>query len=404
MSRLLFINQYYWPDEAATAQLLADLAGALAQDGHSVTVVCGRSRYLCAQQLESGSSVHEGVRIERVGGSDWGRRRMGGRLTDNVTFLAAAWGRLSSLPKQDLVVAMSSPPWVGRLGVWHHRRCGVPLVLWLQDIYPEVAERLGVMRNRLLARILRAQSTAMYRACARIVVPAESMAATLRGQGISDGVLRVIPNWANLDEIGAGAVCANRFRKEQGWASDRVLMYSGNMGAAHDTETMLTLVTLLQKEVSSMRFVLVGDSPRHARFMDDLKKRNFDRGSWLPSQPRARLGELLGAADAHLVSQRVETEGVLFPSKFYGAVAAGRPVIFVGARSSEMGRQVLDDGLGTVVEPGCATAETAAAAKTLSMAQAGDDTVARIRQWAERNASHRVRLAQFGGMLREALS
>lgn len=403
MSRLLFINQYYWPDEAATAQLLGDLAESLVVSGHHVTVLCGRSRYACAEPLPRGSFEHRGVRIERTGGSDWGRHTMKGRLMDNASFLVAAWRRLAALPRHDLVVAMTSPPWVGRLGVCYHERHRVPLVLWLQDIYPEVAERLGALRNPVLRHILRGQSTRIYQAGARIVVLGESMAATLTKRGVGREKLRVIPNWAHLDEIRATPVDENPFRQEQGWANERVLMYSGNVGSAHDIETMVALVARLAKEMPSMRFVLVGDSPRHARLMEDVKRVNVTRTTWLPSQPRARLGDLLGAADAHLVAQKAETEGLVFPSKFYGIVAAGRPVIFVGPRSSELGRIVLDARLGTAVEPGRAADGVSAARQALLMTRDERGVVPRIREWAEQHASHQARLREFGVVVEEVL-
>ncbi len=403
MKRLLFINQYYWPDEAATAQLLADLAQSLVRDGYGVTVVCGRSRYACAGNLPSGTFDHRGVRIERVSGSDRGRHSLAGRLMDMATFMVSAGRLLAGLPRHDLVVATTSPPWAGVLGMRYHAQNQVPFVLWLHDIYPDVAVRLGALRSHFLRRALHEQSVRTYRAAARIVAPAKSMAGTLAAHGVAENKLRVIPNWANLDEIRAAPVHSCRFRGEQGWSEDPVLMYAGNMGRAHEIDTMLALAALLQKKEPSMRLVVVGDSPRHTRFMEEAKRLNMTRITRLPAQPRSRLGELLGAADAHLVAQKVELEGLVVPSKFYGCVAAGRPVIFVGPRSSEIARQVLDAHLGTVIEPGGAEAEVSHAKKTLFMARHEEGAVSRLRQWAEEHASHRVRLAQFGELLKEVL-
>jgi len=401
--KLLFINQYYWPDEAATAQLLDDLAQWLAGNGHCVTVLCGRSRYAGGAAPPPGSSVRKGVRIERVCGTDWGRCRAGGRLMDAATFMAAARMRLAALEKQDLVVSMTSPPWVGSLGAWYQARHHVPMLLWLQDIYPEVAERLGALANPALRGALHGLSGLIYRASARIVVLAEGMAKTLQARRIAPEKLRIIPNWANTEDIPAAPVRKNRFRADQGWGDDRILMYAGNVGLAHDIDTMMELLALLQEETPNLRFVLVGDSPRHARVMETARRLNIRRATWLPPQPRAALGDLLGAADAHLVAQKPEVEGLLLSSKFYGAVAAGRPVVVVGPASSELGRHVLDADLGTVVESGKAQAGVRAAKRALCMARNADSTVARIRAWAERHASHLVRLPQLGRVLDELL-
>jgi glycosyltransferase involved in cell wall biosynthesis len=401
---LLFINQYYWPDEAATAQLLEDLARWLVRCEYSVTVLCGRSRYKSSQRLSPESFFRDGVRIERVGGSGFGRFCMAGRLIDGVSFLMSAWLRLCSLPRHDLVVAMTSPPWVGVLGAWYRARRRVPFVLWLQDVYPDVAERLEVLGNPLMRRALHGLSRWIYRESSRIVVLAQGMAGTLASHAVAADKPLVIPNWANLDDIVARPVCGNRFRAEHDFGDDPVLMYAGNVGLAHEIDTMLSLVSALQREVPSLRFVLVGDSPRHLRLMEEAKRRNIHRATRLGFQPRARLGELLGAADAHLVAQKPQTEGLLVSSKFYGAVGAGRPVIFIGSPDSEIGRQVRQAQLGAVVEPGQVPAGIEAAKKALLMTRDDSGAVSRIRAWAEEHASHRVRLPQFAAALGELLA
>ena len=109
MSRFLFINQYYWPDEAATAQLLADLGEDLAAAGHEVIVLCGRSRYSCATPLHSGRQSFGGVLIERVSGTDFGRHTIPGRLADAWTFARAARKAMFHLSRPAAVVALTSP-------------------------------------------------------------------------------------------------------------------------------------------------------------------------------------------------------------------------------------------------------------------------------------------------------
>ena len=404
MARILFINQYYWPDEAATAQLLSDLAEDLAHHGHDVTALCGRGRYSRAEKLSAGVCRNERVRVERVEGSDLGRHARAGRLMDGLSFYLAAKARLLALAKHDLVVTMTSPPWVGRLGLFFSRRHGVPLVLWLQDIYPEIAERLGVLRNRFLRGFLHAQAAKIYSESRRIVVPGEDMKRSLASRPETAGKIVTIPNWADLEKIRFSSVTENRFRIEQGWAGDHVLMYSGNMGPPHDTETILALLVLLQKEISSLRFVLVGDTPRHDKLMEQARRMGIIRNTRLPAQPRERLGELLGAADAHLVSQRTETEGLLVPSKFYGIVAAGRPVVFIGPPSSEVGTRVIQSELGVVVEPGHAETGIQAVRKVLFMGREENGSGRHIREWAQAHAARPMRTRRFQQLLEEVLA
>lgn len=404
MASFLFINQYYWPDEAATAQMLQDLAEDLARAGHAVTVLCGRSRYACHGKLKAESSIHERVKIERVRGTDWGRYSKAGRILDMFSFMFFAWLRLARLPRHDAVVVMTSPPLVGRLGRVFCRRFRVPLILWAQDVYPEIAEVLGALRGGPILWMARREARRIYRASLRIVVPGHDMIPSIERYAEARGKSRCIPNWADLERIPFGRVLENRVRQAHGWDRDRVLMYSGNLGVAHDFETILVLVALIQKELPSMRFVLVGDSPRHEIWTKRARNMGIHRVTRLPFQQRHALGGLLGAADAHLVSQKPETQGLLVPSKFYGIVAAGRPVILVGSRDSELGRQVLESQLGAVVEPGQAASGVRDALRTLRSAQDDPRQTEWIRAWAEGQASRQVRVREFQHLLEETLS
>lgn len=401
MSRFLFINQYYWPDEAATSQLLADLGEDLAAAGHEVGVVCGRSRYSCATRLHAGRQSCGGILVERVTGTDFGRHTLAGRLLDAWTFVQALRATLKRLPRPSAVIALTSPPLVGLAVRAQCRRWECPLVLWSQDVYPDLAERLGAIRNPFLLSMLRRRVAALESGCARIIVPGEDMRATMVARGVPPERLRVIPNWADLARIECAPLALNPVRREQGWQEDRVLMYAGNIGAAHDLATSRNLVALLAARMPSFRFVIVGDSPRHRLFEQQVREDGVVRVTRLPFQERARLGDVLGAADAHLIAQKPEADGLLVPSKLYGAVAAGRPVVFVGTATAEVGRLVRQHRLGAVVPPGAAVEGVDAAAAAVTLLSREPAETRRLRDWAREHADRRLRTAEFRRMLEE---
>lgn len=404
MSRFLFINQYYWPDEAATSQLLADLGEDLSAAGHAVTVLCGRARYASVERLHAGRQSFGGVLIERVAGTDFGRHTLPGRLADAWSFTFAARRTLRRLPRPSAVIALTSPPLVGLVARDACRAWKTPLVLWAQDIYPDLAERLGAINNRLLLSLLRTRAAALEADCARIVVPGEDMRATLERRGTPAKRLRVIPNWADLSRIDGGPLGANPVRRARGWGNDRVLMYAGNLGAAHDLATMQNLVAQLALRVPSLHLVIVGNSPRHRLFERNARRDGLARVTRLPFQERARLGDMLGAADAHLIAQKPEADGFLVPSKLYGAVAAGRPVIFVGNATAEVGGLVRRDQLGAVVRPGAAAEGVEEAAATLTRLAHHPEETRRLREWAREHADRKLRTAQFRKLLEEVVA
>jgi glycosyltransferase involved in cell wall biosynthesis len=344
------------------------------------------------------------VIIERVGGTDFGRYQLKGRICDIISFMWNARRHLSRLSRHDAIVALSSPPMVGMLALRFKKLHRVPLVLWVHDIYPEIAEKLGTLKNPFHRKWLYALARKIYVQSARIVVPGDDMKMNLEQRKEAAGKVQRIANWADLDEIQSLPVQENAFRKEQGWERNRVLMYSGNLGSAHEADTMLELIALLHADVPTLRFVLVGDTPRHQAFAGLAMKAGIHRITCFPSQSRARLGEILGAADAHLVSQKPEADGFLVPSKFYGVMAAGRPVIFVGSRTCELGRTVVESQLGITVLPGQAAAGLRAATKVLHMAQDENGVVAYIRDWAKTNASRNLRTREFQSVLEEVTS
>ncbi len=404
MSSFLFINQYAWPDEAATAQLLADLTMDLVRAGHEATILCGRAHYAGAQKPVAGLESFRGVRIRRMDGSNFGRHTIGGRFWDAASFSLAARRALAGMPRYDAVVAMSSPPLVGLLALPSCRARATPIVLWTHDIYPEIAEKLGTLRSPPLRRWLRARARRLDKASARIIVPGEDMRQLLNARPEAAGKVRVVPNWVDLDEIACHPVHGNPLRQEFGWHGQRVLMYSGNLGAAHDTDTAADLIVRLETGLPDFRFALVGDSTRHRDFARRLRERGVRRLQEIPFQPRARLGDLLGAADAHLVMQKPEVDGLLVPSKFYGAVAAGRPLLFIGSATCEIGGLVAASRLGAIIPPGAADAGLEAALRTLRLIREEPGEADRLRAWAVKNAGRTRRTGEIRRILEEVVA
>jgi colanic acid biosynthesis glycosyl transferase WcaI len=399
MSSFVFVNQFYWPDEAATAQLLRDLCEDLVAYGHHVTVVCGTGKYSCKEELAPGSFEMNGVRIERVQTTDCGRFRWQARVMDGISFLRSAKKRLEKLERPDAVVVMTSPPLVGTLGVRYFRRTGVPFFLWSQDIYPEVAERLGALPF-FLRGIVKRKADKIYQHSKGIIVPGFTMQQTLERRGVNKEKIHVIPNWADVTQFPWVVPIESSARQKHGWKDECILMYSGNLGLAHEVDAMAELVAdLMERMGDSFRFVLVGDSPRHVKFIQKLKDQNLERFTHLPFQPRNALADVLCAADAHLISQREEVLGLLVPSKFYGVVAAARPVIFIGPKNSEIGQEITTHNLGVVLEKDSIQEGISRIMSVLLSIRADPQRMTDIRTYANENAWRGLRTQQFMDIL-----
>src|SRR5215813_2590182 len=152
--RITFVNRYFYPDISATSQLLTELAEDLAARGESVTVIAGNTSYLTAERLKA-HDTHHGIRIERVGFTRFGRSHSLGRLADYLSFWICALWTAIRLKDQEYLVVLSDPPILSFFAVMVRFFNPVTTVCWLQDIFPDVAVSAGVIREGLVAKVLR---------------------------------------------------------------------------------------------------------------------------------------------------------------------------------------------------------------------------------------------------------
>ncbi len=341
----MFINRVHPPAEGATGELLAALAVELARAGWSVTVIAARPPGSTARREQ-----RHGVRLEWVGGLPFTRARHWRRALSYLTLYPAMLWRALRLPRADVVVTLTDPPLQLVLGpvLKCFKRCR--LVHWAQDIYPDLAERLGVIKSGgFTARGLRRLAVCALRRYDRIVAVGRCMNQRLLERGLQPSTIALIGNWADAAELHPVAPAANPFREEHGLVDRFVVMYSGNLGLAHPFEAMLDAAALLQKELPRALFLFVGEGPRLPSVRSEAEARKLGNVRFLPPQPREKLAFSLGAADLHLASMREELCGLVVPSKVYTALAAGRPCVFLGPPESEVAQIISSHGCGSVV-------------------------------------------------------
>jgi len=200
--RILFLNQYYLPDIAATGQLLADVAQESAAQGHDVHVVCSRRTYCGGTQTFPAYEVANGVHIHRVGATGFGRSRRVGRIVDYLSFYVLATWQTMRLAKTDVCVALTTPPFIALAGLLLRRLRGTKLVVWTMDLYPEVAVAFSVLgENSLLCRLLARVSRRIYRAAEVVIVLGEVMAERLMEAGVPDNKIVVVHNWVPGESV-----------------------------------------------------------------------------------------------------------------------------------------------------------------------------------------------------------
>lgn len=352
--RILFINQYYAPDFAATAQILSDLCVAMSRAGHEVHVLCSKSIYDGRRIDLPAEELLDGVRVHRIGIAQERRTRYRERLQGYVSFLSRSFARLHSLPRFDVVVTLTTPPFVSLLGVWSRWFRGARFLYWVMDIYPDIALQAGVLRKFGPTRLLW-DSLGRIGTCGAnsVVVLSGCMRSAMRRKGVPDRKLAVLPCWSGGEEVRPVQHAANPFRRAHFRGSDFVVMYSGNAGTCHHFQSVIDAVRS-ERCPEDVRFAFIGGGKRFPQLQSELS--GSTRATFLPYQPRELLSQSLSAADVHLVTLEPAYDGLLFPSKVYGAMAVGRPIVFVGSGNNEIAQLLREAECGVVVPPGDADA------------------------------------------------
>jgi colanic acid biosynthesis glycosyl transferase WcaI len=390
--RLLVLNQYYWPGIEATANLLAELCGALA-DEYDVTVVTG------AAHLEPENSVRDGVSIVRVHSTTYDRTRFSRRAANYFTYVAGAVRKALASSRPDVVLCMTDPPFIAAAARIVARRFRVPLIAVSQDVFPEIAVRLGRLRNPMVVGALRAVIASALRHADRVVVIGETMGLRIEEKGVDPARIRVIPNWGDAERI-TPQPRDNAWAREHGLASPFVVMHSGNVGHAQDLDTLIRAAALL-RDLDDLRIVIIGLGARHAELEALAEVLEVDSVTFLPYQPREVLPESLASADVHFVGLARGLAGFVVPSRIWGVLAAGRPVLAAAEAESETVALVREIDCGITVPPG----EPLRLAEAIRACHDGIHPLAemgeRARAYAEAKADRSHAVARYRSVLEE---
>ncbi|MCU1281630.1 MAG: hypothetical protein JWM53_5176 [bacterium] len=343
--RLLVLNQYYWPGVEATAHLLTELCEALATD-FDVTIVTGVLRGFDAKP---GRFRHNGVEIVRVRSTTFDRARLPLRAANYGTYLVGSLLEAMRVNKPDVVMCWTDPPMIATVGLAVARRAGAPLVVVSQDVFPEIAVELQRLENPLIVGLLRFLVRSYLKRADRVVAIGETMAERLISKGAVRTRLDVIPNWVDTQVL-VPSPRDNLWAREHGLVGRFVVMHSGNVGHAQNLDALVRASTYL-RDLDDLRIEIIGSGARHGEISELASLLEADAVHFDGYQPRETLSNSLGAADVHYVGLASGLAGFVVPSRLYGILAAGRPVLVAADSDSETARVVERIGCGVVVRP-----------------------------------------------------
>jgi colanic acid biosynthesis glycosyl transferase WcaI len=342
---VLFLNRVFPPDTGATGQYLNSLASALAERGWRISIVA-------AKTVDGPNAAPKAVRVWRVHGLPFRRKPAWYRAFAYLSLYPALLRGVGRAGRPDVMVIMTDPPLFLCLATLYAKWRRIPVIHWSQDVYPETAFGLGVMKeNSILGRTLARLRTRALNRCTLVIAIGGCMCRSLRSK--TSAAITIMPNWAELDLIQPLLQDLNPFRaKLLSAPTGQIVMYSGNFGLAHPFDAMLAAMSQLQMDRPNVRFVMVGSGPRLTYVKAEVGRRALKNVVFLPPQDYLNLSHTLGAADIHLASMEPSLLGFIVPSKAYGILAAGRPCIFLGPKECEAAVVIANAGAGEVLPPG----------------------------------------------------
>jgi glycosyltransferase involved in cell wall biosynthesis len=311
-----------------------------------VTVVTG---LLYDMPTEAGRFEHDGVQIVRVRSTSYDRRQLRHRAVNYATYLLQSVRAGLAAPRPDVVLCMTDPPVVADIALVVARRFRRPLVVISQDVFPEIAVELRRLDNPLLISLL-ARLIAFYlRRAERVVAIGETMRRRLEEKGAAPERLRVIPNWVDTAAI-RPQPHDNDWARRHELADRFVVMHSGNVGHAQNLDALVRSATFL-RDLDDLTVAIIGGGARHVELVALSELLEADV-RFLPYQPRDVLSESLSTGNVHVVGLAKGLAGYVVPSRLYGIMSAGRPVIVAADLESETAQVVLGAECGVVVPPG----------------------------------------------------
>ena len=354
--RILIYSYNYHPEPIGIAPLMTELAEGLVKRGHQVRVVTAMPNYPERKIYQDYrgkfylTEYKNGVQIQRS--YVWIRPQP--NLIDRV-MLDASFVFTSFMPallgwRPDVILTTSPSLPVclpSTLLGWLHR---CPVVLNLQDILPEAAVHVGLLKNKSLIRIFSILEKFAYRSANKISVIADGFVDNLVSKNVAPDKIVQIPNWVDVNFIRPMPKESNVFRAEHKLENKFVVLYSGNIALTQGLETVVKAASTL-RHISDIAFVIVGEAKGLQRLQEECNKCGADNVLLLPFQPRERLPEMLAAADVGLVVQKKNVISFNMPSKIQVLLASGRAIVASVPDNGTAARAIRQSVGGAIVAP-----------------------------------------------------
>jgi colanic acid biosynthesis glycosyl transferase WcaI len=346
--KILVLNLYYPPDTSATAKMAAAFLKPLAAK-HEVTLICGRPSYDPTERRawRLWQTERLGMTVVRVGSTDYPRTQMVRRVLNYLSYVALSVPR-ALFVRCDVVLAMTDPPFEGIVGAFVAMLKRKPFVYDVCDLYPDMALGGSIVSPGLLARVWERLHRWALRRATRVIVLGDDMKARIIGKGVTPERVAIVRYGVELDVASSAAPELDSEVMSAIRSGFRfVLLHAGNLGFYGAWQTLLAAARELEGD--GVGLVFVGDGAQRASLEAAAARSTNVR--FLPFFPPTKVASVLAAGDAHVITIKRGLEGVVVPSKMYGILAAGRPIVALASQQTDAASLGAREGFGVAADP-----------------------------------------------------
>jgi len=336
----------------STGMHMTELARRLRKRNWEVTVYCAQPALEEDGEEVPSEMTHRGIRIKRMPTIGEQRESTASRLVLALTYLASTIRALiGDRGKYDGLLVTTNPPFIGLAGWFMSKVFDKPYVQLVYDVYPDIAEQLGVIEeNGVVSALWERMTRLMLNEAASTVVIGRDMADLIGGKlrRKKHGSMHLIPNWSDETVVAPIPRDENPFRREHDVGERILVQYAGRHGKTHNLEPLIEAAESLAEQPILFQFIGGGDKKDKLKRM--AQERGLDNVTFLPYQPMDELDTVLAAADLAVVCLESRFTGMSVPSKTYGIMASGTPILGFVDEDSEVGKTIRETGCGFVLE------------------------------------------------------
>ena len=349
---LWVVTELYYPEETSTGYYLTRIAEGLADD-FKVKVLCGQPNYSARGIRAPKHEIHKNVEIFRTYGTTLDKNVILFRLINMLTLsLSGFFKAIFQFKKGEQVLVVTTPPSLPFIAAFAALLRGSNYVLLIHDNYPEILIAAGkAKQNSITVNILNFFNRWLYKYACKIIVVGRDMKELVgeKTRGL-DIPIETIPNWAELEQVEPAPRMENKLLAELNLNDKFVFLYAGNMGYPNDLESIVRCAEKLRDD-ERFQFIFLGAGVKKSWLEREVSDKKLINITILAPRPRKEQKEFLNACDVALVSLVRQMWGVSMPSRTYNILAAGKPILALTEKDSELARVVEEDAVGWIVPP-----------------------------------------------------